>query len=107
MDFSLDMDLEPPEARIKAAGELDIFTTLQLSAKLQDAVDVGCRKVLLDLAGVDFVDASALRVLDRFYCQMVSVNGALEFVSWSPPFLRLCRLTGMDSRFGLSVPIAS
>lgn len=107
MDFSLTMDVIPPDAVIKAGGELDIFTTRQLSHRLQDAIEVGCRRVLMDLGEVSFVDASALRVLDRFHTQLTEAEGSLRFVAWSPPFLRLCRMTGMDDTFGLSEPVAS
>lgn len=101
MDFTLSMDATPPDAMISAGGELDIFTTARLSDRLQDAVEIGCRQVLMDLSTVSFVDASALRVLDRFQTQLIEADGALRFVAWSPPFLRLCRMTGLDGRFHL------
>ena len=107
MDFSLSTDASPPEAVVTAAGELDIFTAMQLSERLQDVIDVGCRRVQLDLAGVTFADAAALRVLDRFHRQLTAMAGTLSVVSWSPPLLRLCRITGLDTRFGISDPVAS
>ena len=80
---------------------------MSLWSGLQDALDGGCRRVQLDLAGVTFADAATLRVLDRFQRQLVALAGTLSIVSWSPSFQRLCRITGLDSRFGVSEPVAS
>lgn len=101
MQFTLSMDVHPPEAVITVGGELDIFTTRQLRERLQDALDMGCLRVLVDVAGVSFVDASAMRILFRFRTQLAETGGSLQFIAWSPPFLRLCRITGLDSTFGL------
>ncbi len=102
MDFKLVMDARPPDALITAGGELDRFTADQLHDRLQDSIDIGCLRVLIDLGTVSFVDASALRVLTRFHSQLNQANGHLRFVAWSPPFLRLCEMTGLHTTFGLS-----
>jgi anti-sigma B factor antagonist len=101
MEFNLSMDAKPPDAVITASGELDVFTTVQLRERLQDAMEIGCLRVLLDLGSVSFVDASALHVLTRFHSQLTDNDGHLRFVAWSPPFLRLCRMTGLDTTFRL------
>ena len=102
MQFTLSMDVRPPEAVITVAGELDVFTSQQLRDRLQDAVDHGCHRVLLDLDGVSFADASALRVLSRFHRQLAEDGGLLLLVAWSPQVLRLCELAGIDRAFQLT-----
>lgn len=102
MDFTLSSDIRPPEAVVTVAGELDVFTSPQLRDRIQDAVDAGCLHVLLDLAGVSFADAAALRVLSQFHRQLAKDGGALQLVAWSPQVLRLCQLAGIDRAFQLT-----
>ena len=102
MDFSLSITLDPPTATMTANGELDIFTARQVSRQLGDAVEAGCRRVLVDVSGVTFVDASALGVFARARNDLVAQHGAFGFVATSPPFRRLCVLTGPDIVFELN-----
>ena len=104
MDFSISVDASPPHAFVIARGELDLFTSHHLSRRLHEAVDAGCRRVYLDLTEVSFADASALRALDRVRTQFAEVDGSLRIVGWSPRFLRLCRMTGLEGTFGLAEP---
>ncbi|MBJ7357246.1 STAS domain-containing protein [Nocardioides sp.] len=105
MDFSLTLDVSPPDVFVRPCGELDVFSAHQLSRDLHDAVDEGCRRVLLDLADVTFVDAGALGVLDRLRTQMAELGGSLVVVDWSPRFLQVCRMAGLDRTFELAEPM--
>jgi anti-sigma B factor antagonist len=53
---------EGPSIRLAALGELDISTAPAMRAALRDQVDAG-QDVLLDLSGVEFMDASGIRVI--------------------------------------------
>ncbi len=105
MDFSLTLDVSPPDVFVRPCGELDVFSAHQLSRDLHDAVDEGCLRVLLDLADVTFVDAGALGVLDRLRTQMADLGGSLLVVDWSPRFLQVCRMAGLDRTFELAEPM--
>jgi len=102
MDFTFTLTTSPPDAFVRAYGELDVFTSQRLTSGMNEAVDGGCRRVLLDLVDVSFVDAGALRALDRFRTQLADLGGSLRVVGTSPRFQNLCRMTGLDSAFGLS-----
>ena len=102
MDFRISSEVRPPEAVITVAGELDVFTSPRLRDCLQDALDTGCRIVMLDLGDVDFVDASALGVIAVHRRSIAEVGGALHLIAWSPRFLRVCRLAGLDGAFELT-----
>jgi anti-sigma B factor antagonist len=104
MNFSFTFDSSPPDVVVRATGELDLFTAHHLTRRLHDAVDEGCRRVLLDLANVSFVDAAAMRVLNRFRAQLVEVDGTLRVVAWSPRFQQVCRMTGLERTFELAEP---
>jgi anti-sigma B factor antagonist len=98
------IDASPPDAMVRVGGELDIFSAHELSRRLNPSVDDGCRRILLDLAGVRFVDAGALRVLDRFRSQLAALGGTLRIVSSSPQFQQRCRMAGLDASFELADP---
>ena len=102
MDFSLSTTIDPPAVTLTAHGELDIFTARQVERELGAAMTAGCRDVRIDVGGVTFVDASALGVLARAQADLSAGNGgSLGFVAVSPPFRRLCALTGLDTVFEL------
>ena len=102
MDFSMTMTLDPPTAIVRANGELDIFTARQVSRQLSEAIRSGCLRVLVDVGGVTFIDASALGVFERARRDLAAQEGSMDFVSTSPAFRRLCSLTGLDSVFQLN-----
>jgi len=102
MDLNISVDLAPPDALVRVSGELDLFSAHQLGRRLNDAVDLGCRRVLLDLADVSFVDAGALRVLDRFRGHLLADGGTLRIIAWSPRFEQLCRITRLDAAFRMA-----
>jgi anti-sigma B factor antagonist len=93
MQFSIRSSLAPPDVHLAMDGELDIFSAGQVGRALGDALGAGCRRALLDVSGVTFVDASALGVLVRARELMRSCAGSLEVTAFSPVFLRLCVLT--------------
>lgn len=101
MDFSVTMMLDPPVATVRASGELDIFTAREVSRQLSDALGAGCRRLLVDVGGVTFVDASALGVFARARDDLHASSGSIGFVAASVPFRRLCSLTGLDTVFEL------
>jgi anti-sigma B factor antagonist len=102
MDFSLSITLDPPTATLVANGELDIFTAHEVSRRLKELITAGCTRVLVDLGGVTFADASALGVFARARADLAARQGSLGFVATSPPFRRVCLLTGLDTVFELN-----
>jgi anti-anti-sigma factor len=52
-------------ARMELQGELDIGTAPRLEHAVEDALEAGCREVVLDLSGTTFLDSSGLGALIR------------------------------------------
>lgn len=102
MDFHLSLLSEPPEALATLRGDLDLASSPLVGRRLRQEVDAGCRRLLLDLAAVTFVDATALGMLTQTRRALHEHGGSMEFVAFGPTFLRLCRATGLAEHFGLT-----
>lgn len=99
--FAIDVAIDRTTATIAANGELDIFTARDVAIRLHDAVALGCSRIVIDVSGVSFVDASALGVLARAHAVLVSEGRTMEFVATGPRFVRLCSISRLDGVFGV------
>jgi len=104
VDFNLSLVTHPPEAFVTLQGELDLATTPFVTKRLRGAIDEGCRRMLIDLSEVTFIDASALGMLTTTRRELGERQGTMKFVAYGPTFLRLCRATGLAEHFGLHGP---
>jgi anti-anti-sigma factor len=94
-DFQYTCD--PPIARLRIAGELDISTGDQL-ADVFDCLDFRrCPQVELDLDAVTFIDAYSLAQLRREQLRLRSAHGDLYVVAASPWYTLVSRLAQYDS----------
>lgn len=100
-EFTIDVTIDHVTATIAADGELDIFTARDVAIRLHDALALGCSRVVIDVSGVSFVDASALGVFARTHAVLAAEGRTLEFVATSPTFVRLCSISRLDDLFGL------
>src|SRR3954471_21165611 len=64
MYATFNLVLEPPNARQRIIGELDIADEPQLRRNCADLLDCGSGAVSLDLEHLCFIDCSCLRTLD-------------------------------------------
>jgi anti-sigma B factor antagonist len=101
MDLQIDLTIDPPTAKLAAGGELDIFSARDVAISLHDALARGCSRIVIDVSGVSFVDASALGVFARLKAVLTADGGTLEFAAVSPQFRRLCSIVRLDDVFGL------
>jgi anti-sigma B factor antagonist len=107
MHLDIDIDVRPPTATIAAAGELDIFSARDVAISLRDALALGCSRIVIDVQGVSFVDASALGVFARFHTDLAASGGTMEFVAPSRQFVRLCSIVRLDEVFGIADGLAA
>ncbi|MEU4037895.1 STAS domain-containing protein [Streptomyces collinus] len=82
-------------AIITVCGELDADTGLVLQHQLAGQVVHGRRHLVLDLAGVPFMDSSGLRVIVRTVNEMRNVDGSVSLAAPSPVVRRVLDLTGI------------
>lgn len=80
-------------------GEIDLLAVQQLDGQIQVSFDGQERLVVLDLAGVEFIDSTGLRMLLRIRQQVAEHGGSLLIGRLSRPVKRLLDLTRLSDRF--------
>ena len=94
-DFQI--SCEPPLARLRLSGELDLMTADRLQDLLDQTDVAGCTHVEVDLEGVTFIDARSLGLLDRHQRRLASAGGGLVVVAASPCHVRVSELAGYEN----------
>jgi anti-sigma B factor antagonist len=82
---------------VRVAGELDLDSAPELRAGLRQAVDDGGDTVVLDLAGVRFMDSSGLGMIVLTYKELQARSGRLCLAAVQPFVLKVLELTSVDS----------
>ena len=84
---------------VSVAGEADLHTAPEIERALKDALRLGGRSVVLDLAEVGFIDSTVLGVMLRYQPRFRSRDGDLVVVSDDRRVLRTLEITGLDRMF--------
>ncbi len=105
MDKSVGVSLTTRQGRgcvvVNVVGVLDLATVPDLRACLQQAVQGGARCIVLDLAGVRFIDSSALGTIVLTYKELQPRAGRLCLAAVHPLMLRVFELTSVDRLVGI------
>ncbi|MGC4893670.1 STAS domain-containing protein [Micromonospora sp. DT31] len=81
---------------LEVRGELDMATSPQLREGLQRLVDAGDRQVVVDLAGVGFMDSSGLGALVLMFKALREVGGRLCLAAVQPAVRTVLTVTSVD-----------
>lgn len=84
---------------LTAVGELDSYTAPQLRQAIQDVLSAGSRQIVIDLAGVGFLDSTGLSVLVRAQRESIAVDGELRLRGPSPQVTRILEISGASRLF--------
>jgi anti-sigma B factor antagonist len=82
-------------------GEVDISTAPRFRDDLIALVEEGVMHIVVDLAGVTFIDSTALGVLIGGVRRLHPSGGRLVLVATGRPVLRALTLTGLDKVFAI------
>jgi anti-sigma B factor antagonist len=88
-------DLESTAAGLTVSGEIDAHTAPLLAARLDPLPDTG-ERVLLGMAGVEFIDSSGLRVLIDAHRRAAEAGRELVLDHPSPAVMRLISISGLE-----------
>ena len=87
---------ERDRVRIAPAGELDIATAPQLEAAIHELIQSGFDHVVLDLAQVEFLDSTGLRLILRLQASADGGRLRLQVRPGPPAVQKLFTLTGTE-----------
>jgi|1185.fasta_scaffold07553_2 anti-sigma B factor antagonist len=94
--FSLRVEQHPGEMYlVELLGELDLAGAQLAWEHLERAAASDCKEVVIDLAGLDFIDSTGLGVLVRVHAKERSA-ARLRFLGASGAVARVIALTGLD-----------
>lgn len=102
MEFKIESDKTPDGvAVISVAGELDLYTAPQLKENLLAAIENGDLDIVIDMAGVHFIDSSALGVLIGGVKRLKPKDGRMVLVSVDENVNWIFQITGLNSVFDI------
>jgi anti-sigma B factor antagonist len=86
---------------VEVAGDLDMATAPQLLEGLQRVLDAGTHNVVVDLAGVGFMDSSGLGALVVMFNAARERGGRLCLAAVQRPVRNLLAVTSVDQAIGV------
>lgn len=101
MDVNLSSDGDT--SVLTLAGELDLSTTADLSGAAADALSrPECRRLVLDLSQLRFIDSSGINALIEVRAATRRAGAALHISRLSPRAAEVLRLTAVDQLFDIA-----
>jgi anti-sigma B factor antagonist len=95
--LTIDTELAGASLLVRVRGELDMSTAPKLSGALTEAAAGSADTIVLDLAGVTFIDSSALRVLVLSGRELASTDRMLQIGPRSEMVARVLTMTSLDT----------
>ncbi|MGI8863880.1 MAG: STAS domain-containing protein [Solirubrobacteraceae bacterium] len=101
-EFQINTEETEFGATLKLAGKLDGATADVVVAQFDRAVDAGCQRLTVDLAGVSFIDSAGLRGIIVIQRRATERDLSLTVVPPPRPLLDLLEITGLTERLALA-----
>lgn len=92
---------------VTVVGEVDVHTAPQLREKLRQVIDEQPRDVVVDIAGVPFMDSTALGVLVGALKRARLAGGTLRLAGPDPLASKILRVTGLVKVFSIHPDLAN
>ena len=89
--------------RVALFGELDISTAAEFDAHIPEMLQPG-RSVVIDMAGISFLDSTGIRSLLLAKREMESNNVSVALRNWPPRVLRVIEAAGLVGVLGVDEP---
>jgi len=85
-------------------GAVDIASCDELAGSLDEVISSGARIIVLDLAHIDFIDSSGIRVIVRAARQMDAKGGRLLVENTSGATQRILEVAGILEQLRITDP---
>jgi anti-anti-sigma factor len=105
-DFSVTASFTEQQVILALTGEVDVLTAPDFRAFFEAMIDRGHRSVVLDLAGLRFMDASGLAILASGAARLEHSGGTLAIYTPVDLIRRMLHITGF-SRLVVLAPLES
>jgi stage II sporulation protein AA (anti-sigma F factor antagonist) len=92
--LTVDAAVDGDVARVTLSGELDLDGAGALAGELGDLAGKGATSVVVDVAGLTFIDSSGLRALLSAREQLDGAGATLKLLNLSPAVERVLEMTG-------------
>ncbi len=97
MNLSIDVIEEREKTTLKLTGEIDIFTAQGLKDELYQAIDQAEKKVIVDLAGVSYLDSTGLGTFISGLKKTKEDQKEIKLIHANERVYRLFKVTGLHS----------
>lgn len=99
-----ELEVRPDVTVLVLHGELDIVTVAGVRTLLDEATATGCRRLVIDLSDVPFVDVLCLSAILATVDRVRDMGGEASVVGARKPVRRMCALLGADDALVLQIP---
>ena len=97
--FRIDLNNDENVSTLALAGRLDIASAPVLEKQLQDLASAGCRRIVVDLGGLELVVSAGLRVFLAFAKSCRKTGGRVVLCSMRPVVHQVFELAGFTEIF--------
>lgn len=94
------LSASPTESAIRLCGELDHTTVAVLRGAIEGQLADGHRRIVVDVAGLRFVDAAGFRTLRAAQDLAVGLGGCVVVVGYDAFFAELARICDAEDVLG-------
>jgi anti-sigma B factor antagonist len=99
MALDLDRSVTGDRVQIAVSGEVDLYTSPELRSAILEAVETADSEVVVDLAGVKYMDSSGVATLVEGLRSAHQHDKIFKLVAPSPQVTKVLELTRLDSVF--------
>jgi anti-sigma B factor antagonist len=94
-DLRIDVARTDGRAIVALSGELDVYTSPALRERVGELIKGGVSHVVIDLAGVSFIDSTGIGVLVGAHKRARGIQGTVELQSPRPGAMKALEITGL------------
>ena len=99
MPFDLSTAQEGDAVLVRVQGDLDVATAADLWSHLSGLIEGGEVRIVIDCAGVTFLDSSGIATLVRCFRRVTPIGGSVRLRRVSPRVLEVLTITSLTSVF--------
>ena len=100
--FAMDSARHGDVLVVAPEGRIGYSVSDRFANALAECVNQGDRRIVVDLAGVDYMSSGGVLALDALDGRLTAVGGTLILCGLSEPVRRVCALAGLTPRVHLA-----